>query len=203
MFSFDACQKWKDCLDAMTDGELAPEALAVLQTHLQSCADCQSFFETSAMRRAALRTHSEALMASDPSDFDAGIIAALRVQIEPEPLPLRGGIRLLMRSLPTDFLQQMAGGTLAAAALTIVCLFTALHPKPADPRRHAAPPQSAHQETPVALEELLRAHSPRAASLWSSPAAGSRAPRPAPAAHRPHAKDANRRGSVPAASGLG
>ena len=199
---FDGCQKWKDCMDALTRDGLSPEEAAGLQSHLRDCADCRSLFETDALRRDVLGRHTGTLDLPNARSFDDSVIAALRVPVGPEPLPVRGGLRLLLRHLPTDFLQQLAGGTMAAAAVTIICLFSALHPKNTDARQNAAPPQSAHSEPPVALEALLRAHSPRAASLWSTPTAAPRAPRSAPAAPRPRPKDAGRRGSVSAASRL-
>ena len=200
---FNRCQKWRARMDLLTDGELSPERRAALQTHLGRCAACQSLFAADAARRDALSRHDGMLTAPQADAFDAGILAALRVPAAPEPLTLRSGPRALLRNLPTDFLQQLAGGAMAAAALTVVCLFTALHPKISNAPRRAASPQPTQNETPVALEELLRAHSPRAYSLWSVPPAG--APRPthtAPPVRRARPKNSGRQGAIFPASRL-
>ena len=190
-------------MDDLESGRLSPEECAGLQSHLQDCPDCDSLFAVNSARRNVLKSHSGAGSLSDAGSFDDGVVAALRVPATPEPLAPQRGLRALLRLLPTDFLQQMAGGTMAAAAVTIICLFSALHPKPMTARQSAAPPASMRSEPPVALEELLRAHSPRAASLWSSPtSAANRPPRPAPAPRHARPKDTGRRGSISASGSL-
>ena len=194
---FDGCRKWRDCMDALQEGNLSPEDCAGLQSHLQECPACDSLFAADALRRSVLQSHSGIAALPNSRSFDDGIISALRVPAPPEPLAPRSGLRALLRLLPTDFMRQMAGGTMLAAAVTFICLFTALHPKHTAWRQSPAPSHAAPNEPPVALEELLRAHSPRAASLWSNPAAtANRPPRPAPAAHPARPKDAGRHGSV-------
>ena len=194
---FDRCRKWRARMDLLADGNLSLAHCADLQNHLQGCAACQSLSSADALRRDALRQHGGMLTAPESHSFDESVIAMLRTPAEPEPLSMRGGIRSLLRCLPTDFLQQLAGGAMAAATVTIICLFSALHPKPTDSRHSAAPSAAAHSEPPVALESLLRAHSPRAYSLWMAPAAGTaRAPRPAPVVHRARPNNSGRHSAV-------
>lgn len=200
---FDRCRKWRNSLDALEGGDLSPEDCAKLQSHLHHCNACASLHRVNALRRDVLRSHGGTNNLPDAGAFNDSVVAALRVPARPEALAPQRGLRALFRLLPTDFMQQMAGGMMAAAAVTIICLFSALHPKPMTSRQNAVPPPAAHNEPPVALEELLRAHSPRAASLWSSPtSAASRPPRPVPAAHHARPKDAGRRGSVSASGRL-
>ena len=184
-------------MDALEAGVLSLEDCAGLQSHLRQCSDCDSLFNVNTLRRDIMGSHAGTLDLPEARSFDDGVVSALRVPKRPEPLAPRYGLRALLRLLPTDFIQQLAGGAMAAAAVTIICLFTALHPKPMTWRQNSAPLPAAQNEAPVALEELLRAHSPRAASLWSNPtSAANRPPRAAPAAHHARPKDTGRRGSV-------
>ena len=201
---FDRCQIWRHHMNRLAEGDLPPKRRAALQNHLSRCARCRSLSEADTARRAALQCPPEMLSSAASRAFDDSVVAALRAAVAPEPPTFAVRVRRLVRSLPTDFFQQMAGGALAASAVTIVCLFSALHPKTFDAQRSAPPAQAAPNDPPVALESLLRAHSPRAALLWSAPTAGTgRVPHPAPVVHRARPKNSDKQGAAGSAARLG
>jgi hypothetical protein len=74
---------------------------------------------------------------------------------------------------PLAFLSQIAAGSLAAAAVTALCLVPTLHPEAADAQSQWQNRQAnmGRVDPPVPLESLLQTSSPRAALLWTLPRA--------------------------------
>lgn len=64
-------------LDAFVDGELSPEEAGIVQEHLNTCPDCQSYVDDLLAIRAAFPTVEETEV---PDGFAEGVMAAIRAQ---------------------------------------------------------------------------------------------------------------------------
>ncbi|HZP81782.1 MAG TPA: zf-HC2 domain-containing protein [Chthonomonadaceae bacterium] len=213
---FDRCRRWRGLLSRRADGVLPMAQWGALEDHLAHCPRCQAAAEADRIRESVLREHTGMLDSASARRFDNQILATLRQQPAARPALLSyftspAGLRA-RRQTSFDFLSQIMGGALVAAAVTALCLLSALQPNgfPAaageKAARHAllAPE---HNELPVPLESLLRSPSPRAALLWTTPSprkADASASRPAALpTYGPHARPAPPRPAVPPASQSG
>ena len=192
------CADWQQKLNAEANGDkLPPEQRGALQDHLSGCAECRKTREADMALRGVLGLHIGLLSEQNALSFDSGVLEGYRAEPAMRPTLLcriRSHWQARCAALPVEFLQQMMGGTLAAASVTFICLFAAMHPKSLEAKSDA-PASSVRNEPPVPLESLLRDSSPRAALLWTSPRTSARMPHPQPAVQRQRNNGMGRRGS--------
>ena len=198
----ETCTEWQQKLSDDADGILPPEQHGALQHHLALCAECRKAQEADRVLGDVLGTHTGLLDGRRAQAFDDGIVGRVRLFRPSLLVRIERHLRARWEALPLEFLQQMLGGTLAAASVTVICLFAAMHPKSLEAKSDA-PAGSVRNEPPVPLESLLRDSSPRAARLWTSPSGSSRAAHPQPAVRRQKTRGTGQQGARPSAPALG
>src|SRR5579871_6610659 len=167
---FDRCRRWRRLQARRDAGSLPLAQWGALESHLTNCPRCQAVEEADQELKQGLLQYTG--MLDSPEAFDNRILTALRSSPEvPVPALLtRWGQALAncWRALPFGFLTQVAGGALVAAAVTALCLMSALRPSTQAPTAettvsyHAAFAME-NNEPPVPLDSLLQHPAPRAA----------------------------------------
>jgi hypothetical protein len=170
---FDRCRNWRRELSHRADGTLPLARWGALEQHLTRCNSCRRAAQADEALRDVLSRHTGSL-ASDEA-FDARILGALAVQSSEGLQELTHARQVTSRDqqwINLEFFRQMLGGAIAAASVTAICFYPALHMTASPPNRSTD--QSALQNDygiPSAnIESLLSNPSPRAALLWSPPA---------------------------------
>jgi hypothetical protein len=179
---FNSCAACRRRLARRAEGSLPRSQWAALEAHLTQCANCRRIDEVDrAMHLMLSRSQTTyGRMTSDAaSAFDDRVLNQLLNQ--PKSLwrqlleDLMDRLRLAQSSVAAMFIGQVAGGAIAAAAITTCGLLVAIQPHAIrkDVQVHNRPELSANERwltgPPVPLEALLDSPSPRAAMLWTLP----------------------------------
>ncbi len=172
---FDRCHAWRSLLTRRAEGVLSPSERALLEDHVAKCVSCRAAQQADDALHALSFSHDTTLPEGLDRAFDDRIIAELRA------LPLsdtptegwRERVRGCFTCISFEFCMQLAGGGLAAAAVTAFALVSALNPvsTPKNPSEYEVRSLSAAErnEPPVPLESLFQSPAPRAAMLWAAP----------------------------------
>ncbi len=178
---FSTCRYWRRKMTQWDEGTLPMWQWGRLEKHLAQCADCRLAQEADQALHEVLRTHGGMLTSVREREFDDKVLAAYYGKSEVKVSALHGllvsiGNRVTVRLPSLEFLLQLSGGALLAASVTAVFFLTAMH-APSPTSRSAAVGVENHQtfatrnDPPVPLESLLQSQAPRAALLWTAPAA--------------------------------
>jgi hypothetical protein len=194
---FDRCRGWRYLMTRRAEGSLSVSERALLNEHIDKCAACR---KAQAADEALLSIYIPADAGMPPGGarlFDDSVVTTLR-SLPPVATPTMEWmerVRACSTSLSFEFCVQLAGGALAAAAVTAFAIVSALNPVPSSGALSAFESRSMksmdRNEPPVPLESLLQSPAPRAAMLWAPPG---RSPR-RPAAAQPRGIP---RGPIPA-----
>lgn len=171
---FDRCRAWRSLLTRRAEGVLSPSERALLQDHVTKCAACRRTEEADDALRDLCFAQDAGIAAGGARAFDDRVVTELRSLPLADPRKgWRDRVRACSASLSFEFCMQLAGGGLAAAAITAFVLVSALNPV------RTAPSLSAYEirtmsaaernEPPVPLESLFQSQTPRAAMLWAAP----------------------------------
>ena len=182
---FDGCAACRKRLARRSEGTLPRSQWGRLESHLSRCPACRRIDEADrALHLMLSNARGAARMSYDAaSAFDDRVVRlALN---ERSPLwrawleSILDQIRVLIASAPALFLGQVAGGAIAAAAITASCLLATLRPPVPthygsihEPNRDPQAVTAAYNwlnAPPVPLESLLDSPAPRAAMLWTHP----------------------------------
>lgn len=163
---FDRCRRWHKLLNARAEQGLAPAESDALHAHLARCEACRKRARADDDLHFALTTHTGLLDAENARLLDDRIVSAVQNFPAPAPRVVWNWKRRISQPLPFPFLSQLLGGGLVAAALTVVSLFSTLHPAQTPAPHDAGKVIAAPSAPPLPLEALLDSPSPRAALLW-------------------------------------
>ncbi|HLV80069.1 MAG TPA: hypothetical protein VKT32_07280 [Chthonomonadaceae bacterium] len=172
---FDRCRGWRRKLSQRADGALPVKQWGALDDHLARCPQCRAVQNADSALRDVMGLHTGLLDREEARLFDNRVVAAWRAARSPLGLTRLGlrWMRARWNALPLAFLSQVAGGALAAASLTALCLQSAAHSTaPVLDTRPAAERSllgSNSSQAPVPLEALLQSQTPRAALIWTPP----------------------------------
>jgi hypothetical protein len=141
------CQDVRGALSLFVEGQLALTEWAIIQTHLQGCADCRTELEGARVRSAELARARRRLLTLRAAGATGVLIAAVAGLIavyrsEPLPWPSRDLLRLppSATARPADPPTPIAAPTPPAVA-TPAPVLPPVRPQPAvEPPRVAAPP---------------------------------------------------------------
>ena len=188
---FDRCRAWRSLLTRRAEGSLSPSERALLDDHINNCDACREAQTADDALQAHYFRPELGAGAGNGRAFDDGVITELRAMPlnSAKPASWRAAMRAWSAEVSFDFCMQLAGGGLAAAAVTAFVLVSALNP-PSSARRlsaYEARTMSAieRNEPPVPLESLFQSQTPRAAMLWASPGRAPRLPAAGPHAAAP------------------
>lgn len=172
----DGCQGWRRMLARSADNELTPTELGALRNHLAYCSNCRLATESDYVLRDVLRQQAGSLGAEAGQAFDDRVVAEfLATPRVLRPVGWRERLQQQLARVPIEYVSQVAGGALAAACVTALCLFPTLHPhlgRSPNPSGSVAGPAAGvavRATLPVSLGSLLSSPSPRAALLWQPP----------------------------------
>jgi len=179
---FNSCAACRRRLALRAEGSLPRSQWGRLEAHLSKCAGCRRIDEAD---RALHLTLSRSLILSTRLTRDAANAfddRVLNIVLNQQRSlwrcwldQLADRFRLFRSSVPAVFISQVAGGALAAAAITTTCLTITVQPHAArhDIQHYQRPELSANLSwlngPPVPLEALMDSPSPRAAMLWTPP----------------------------------
>ncbi len=172
---FDRCRAWRSLLNRRAEGALTPSERALLDDHLAKCAACRKADAAHQALHDLCFARDSGLAAGSGRAFDDRVVTELRALPleDAPPRGWRGKVRACSASLSFEFCMQLAGGGLAAAAVTAFALVSALNPVPAAKNLSAYEVRTIsaaeRNEPPVPLESLFQSPTPRAAMLWAAP----------------------------------
>lgn len=171
---FDRCRAWRSLLTRRAEGVLSPSERALLDDHTSKCADCRKTEEADEALRDLCFALDTNLATGTARAFDDRVVTELRsLPVSDAPRGWRERVRACSASLSFEFCMQLAGGGLAAAAVTAFVLVSALNPVQTEKSLSAYEVRTLssaeRNEPPVPLESLFQSPTPRAAMLWAAP----------------------------------
>jgi anti-sigma factor RsiW len=182
---FDRCRAWRILITRRAEGLLSASERALLNEHIDKCAACRKVQAADEALAFNYFVPDAAMPPCGARQFDDAVVTTLRalpLRATP-PVGWRERVRACSTSVSFEFCMQLAGGALAAAAVTAFAIVSALNPVPSSRTVSAFESRSItaleRNEPPVPLESLLQSPAPRAAMLWAPPG---RSPRRTPAA---------------------
>ena len=172
---FDRCRAWRAMLTRRAEGVLSPSERALLENHLTKCAPCRKIQAADEALNGLCFARHAGVAAGSERAFDDRVVTELRALplADASPMGWRETLRACSAGVSFEFCLQLAGGGLAAAAITAFALVSALNPVPTAKNLSAYEIRSLsaaeRNEPPVPLEALFQASTPRAAMLWAAP----------------------------------
>jgi len=164
----DRCRLWRRNLTRRADGTLSNAQWGALENHLAQCRRCQEAARADQALRTTLRTHTGLLDARAAGTLDDHVVGAL-FSARGTPTGARPRRPETAPARPVVYLLQIMSSAIAAAAVTALLVFPALHPTATSERGERYPATFERSEPPVPLGSLLQTMSPRAALLWTQP----------------------------------
>jgi hypothetical protein len=189
---FDRCRAWRSLLTRRAEGMLSPAERALLDDHVSKCKACQKIEAADSALQSICFSRDGGLAAGGRA-FDDRVVAELRSfpLVEHRDRGLGAVVQACSSRLSFEFCLQLAGGGLAAAAITAFVLVSALNPvqsvKSLSAYEVRSMSSAEQNEPPVPLESLFQSPAPRAAMLWAAPGRSPRRPTTVRALAAPHA----------------